>query len=478
MRQPGGFIDFWQGSYLTGNVFMADSPNEFFGKATSKIIDTTNGLRLMVIGFMFLQTNAADKVIVADPQSQFQQQWFLDLMARTDIDAYIVLIHADLVSRETGDVQAAIRSHHPAAPVVILTGHSHYRGLEKWDSNSVSIEFGKYFDTIGFFSFDVTTSSSFANVTDFDPIYIDTNVENLMSLVGIENYDSFMTESGLELEAAILATREELLLDDVVGCSPVTYLSGADLTEENSLARLYLEEMSPKSLFQSTAGSGAMPFHLLSSGGFRGTIYEGENTVDDMFIASPFRNQYLYAANVPGSVVAVLVDELNTKVSTLLAHEDNIIEWLAQQGFDIKGLMAKGPSAFEEWVRSRTFALPNYVATADGSEIDVDQSYDVIFNNYDEDIILATIFSLSGVSYTSQIYRDDVDSSTLFIDFYRDYMPCASNDDGGDGSSISIGEQVLIGVAASIVFISAIAGAVWYRKFNSRSTDARRSLLS
>ena len=93
-----------------------------------------------------------------------------------------------------------MRKHQAVAPVVFLTGHTHYRGYAEPDFRSVSMESGKYLDTIGLLQFDLPFED--VKPVTFSHTFYTPNVETFMEVTG-KTKTTFTTPAAKKMKTHI-----------------------------------------------------------------------------------------------------------------------------------------------------------------------------------------------------------------------------------------------------------------------------------
>jgi hypothetical protein len=156
----------------------------------------------------------------------------------------------------------AIRARAPIASVVFLAGHTHYRGYNPMDNRAVSMESGKYLDTIGFLSCSLPAVN--AQALKCEHAFITPHLKTFLALSGASK-KGFATKAAKKMQADIDAARARLELDRVIGCAPADFLPSAPVGAPQSLWGLYLGKVVPAAVFDGSlarpvfAGSPAAP---------------------------------------------------------------------------------------------------------------------------------------------------------------------------------------------------------------------------
>lgn len=162
-----GFIDHWNGTYLTSNTILSQT-HQPLGDRYTYLHGTYTNTTVLTFGFLYNFVGNCPLTIVEHVQDVVQQDWFQQVLlgGRTTLqkndtnityekyDAIMVLAHMDCSDPLVSVIHDAIRAVvGPAMPVQFITGHSHRRKYSILDDYATSFEAGRYLDTIGFVSF-------------------------------------------------------------------------------------------------------------------------------------------------------------------------------------------------------------------------------------------------------------------------------------------------------------------------------------
>ncbi len=390
--QDSGFVDGWEGNYLTSNVKWADNQKEIGSRYT--VLKGESGVSVMVFGFLYHMTDHCPSVDVEDPAETVKSDRYQTALSEAeDVDAIVVLSHMDLKDDNVYVISSAIRELLPEKPLQFVTGHTHYRGWSKVDSASSSFEAGKYLDTVGWISFDLSDSIYF----NFQ--YVDANLSTIYNFTGVSEED-FRTPLGSSIEDAITKTVSELELGEVLGCPPMSYSYTAGLGTPDSLYDLYMNTIIPNAVLDAPTGTGNNAWHVSSTGTLRYDVYEGLFTYDDVFAVAPFANVFMYYPRISG-------EDLNAEFEKL------------------QGVSMGGPKL--------TDSMPTYVGGP--GAIDSTAVYDLFFNDYDQPYVQSAIASALGISKSEVAddvvpWRDDmeaddfVDTTTCWAKNVAEIWPC------------------------------------------------------
>lgn len=417
MRESGGFVDSWNGKYVTSNVLDA-ATSDPLGSRYAVLIGPNSGIKLLVFGFLYHVKDGCPSVVVEDPEivSSSSSGWFVEaLESNADVDAVIVLAHADLVDPSVYAIRRGIRNVLPRTPVQFVTGHTHRRGFKKLDGRTSTFEAGHFADTLGWLSFDLVDKDDDSDVS-FEHRFVDVNVEALRNFTGVVSSDEFRTEVGNEIESAIDAAIDKLDLDRVLGCPSRTYSNAAVLDAPDSLHMVYVSSIVPTCLFDVPTGTGNEPYHVASVGGLRYSVYEGEFTYGDVFAVAPFSSRFRYYPALRGD-----------RVVSLMEHLDDVAD--REDDFLSSRALRWSPK------------LPPYVAGP--GEPRSDAVYDVFFDEFDARRVIKGIAKIlhrdvkevkaSVVRWRDDLKREDyVDTTLCWVEAVPKLWPCDDRTDEDD----------------------------------------------
>jgi hypothetical protein len=344
MTRPGGYIDWWGDSYLSGNVnYLTDDGLKPIG-GKYKILEGFHS-RVMVFGFLYNMMDACEIVTVDQVEDVIRQSWFKDALRKNEFDAIMILGHFDLKDDLVGYLLSAIRYLvGEDMPVQFITGHSHYRGYAKVDPHSTSFEAGKYLDTIGFVSLPKKDrferrqleggSDNSTEPGDEDPptiplppptpapvpardrpeffeyVFLDANKNVLKQVLGTDTLD---TKDGSDLSLFIHKTREKMGLLDVIGCAPHSYVINTTIDDEESIWKLFKEEVFPN-IFATHVYDTEDPraVMLLPKSSWRYDLLATQRLIkDDIVSVAPFNDTIVKVGSIPGKFIKQVEKELN-----------------------------------------------------------------------------------------------------------------------------------------------------------------------
>jgi len=381
-----GFIGNWDGHYLTSNTFSSNDHSRI-GSPYIILEGEVKHQKVMFFGFLYHMKDSCGTITVTDPADEVKEDWFISALAEgkaQNVSAIVVMSHMDLVDDAVSVILKAIRALDPSIAVQFVTGHTHYRGFKKLDSRASTFEAGHYLDTVGLLTLDVpSTTAPEEEEIWFNYRYIDANKKTLMSSVGMgDDEASFDTSLGLAIAQSTDAAKTKLGLDEVLACVPKIYKYGVDVEDENSLYKLYMNEILPRGVngeaeTETETETETDYVHITSTGTLRYDLYE-DFRYDDVFAIAPFANTFCFIDNVAGEEIDSLLKLLNVNVGV--------------------GEEAELPK----------FITSNY--TSDGG------SLKMFLNNYDQGVLVVNLAELRGVAVEEIVvvnWRADKGSDTF-----------------------------------------------------------------
>lgn len=312
MTRPGGFIDYLGDRHLSSNILLTRTKQPLSNRYL--LLEGRNS-NVLVFGFLYNLPNPCEVVIVAEVEKVVKEKWFQDALKTERFESIMVMAHMAYDDPLVVVLLTEIRLYvgHDM-PVQFVTGHTHYRRYIELDPLSTSFEAGRYLDTVGFVSFPTkeTASAAGKNESDlFQHVFIDANVNALQETLGVEK---LRTESGKELSTFIQRTQGEMGLKEHIGCTPRTYYLNRSMLEEDSLWKLYKDEIVPSQLDLDPHTKRAI---FLGQGSWRYDILRGKEPldVDDIIAVSPFNEPIVCLGKFPGSILLLLNETMNQEPS-------------------------------------------------------------------------------------------------------------------------------------------------------------------
>ncbi|KAK7472228.1 hypothetical protein VKT23_000349 [Stygiomarasmius scandens] len=350
------------GRYLSSNVNITtvDANNntidvpvgERFAKFT-----TRKGKKVTAFGVLFDFTSNDHNTTVQKVADLVKEEWFASAIEE-EPDFFLLVGHMPVQRDNWPLVFNAIRAVHPETPIFIFGGHTHIRDCVQLDDRSMSLESGRYMETVGWMSANLSSSSS--DPISFSRRYLDTNRVTYSFHTGTSDVNAsssheyhsrsnshghnehdhedshghnhghddtplppFDTPLGLSITEGLNALSVRFNLSFQFGVAPEDFtINQAAYPSENSLLSLMGSRVLPYSLTLTRATSNSSsntnssdlvtvngtstavpPFLMLTnSGSLRFDIYAGPFTKNDQLTASPFADAFNYVQGVEWGV--------------------------------------------------------------------------------------------------------------------------------------------------------------------------------
>lgn len=323
MRQSG-FIHHWNGTYLSSNTFDATT-GEPLGSLYTYLTassSSNDNVRLLTFGFLFNFQNHCSVVTVQNVQDTVQEEWFRNVLQQTDqYDAIVVLAHMDCQDPlVTNELLPSIRSVVGLDTVIVfLTGHTHRRCFVQLDDAAISLEAGRFLDTIGIVQFRIDSDRRRRPIV-FQHEFVNATRHDLQRVLGDPYTMPLDTSAGIALSTEIQATRTALGLPQVLGCAPQHYYLNQGIGMDNdhnhssSLWRFYLDHVVPVTIADHNDDDDKLRRRVFvqSTGGLRYDLFEGQTTLDDLIAVSPYNDTVVQiCTGLQGSELDALLNLLN-----------------------------------------------------------------------------------------------------------------------------------------------------------------------
>ena len=495
-----GFLDHWQGKYLTSNTVWADTElpiGHQFTYLTSRHFSSSVSLspkNILVFGFLYNFEDACSSAKVERVQDVVQQQWFIDVLkfnrrsknamrnetsistsptafseaSYKDYDAILVLAHMDHQDPLIQVIRTAIRAITGDAnlPIQFIAGHTHIRGFSVLDKMFTSFEAGRFLDTIGFVSFpwqkeswssslrvgqddevdstvgDQDNKTVTSTESEFRHVFLDANREVLLEALGAgsKNLTVFQTGHGRALTHFIEGKRSSMGLNEVVGCSGGRYRLDLPLDDPRSLWGLYVREVIPHAL----ANNHSRIF-IQRTLALRYDMLVGPVTVDDAIAVSPIRDRMVrILEHVEKKDLLLLLAKLN--VSSM----DEKFTYLPRYGISPwpHPIHNRGFSTFELFAMERDWPFIRAALSELGR---VDNS---------------SFFAKSWEEYEPEIYRGGISgmhiqtSHGVWIDFVKDNWKCTTSE---MDMATKLHQQLLIWLCGLTALIGLVHYYTWIK---------------
>jgi len=361
ISQQDGFVDFWEGKYLTSNVIHKDAGpiDRPIGERYRFLNAPLTGKTILTFGFLYNFKENCEITTVEDVEGVLDSTWFTNVLegGEESFDGILVLAHMDyddyLVTAILNKIRSICGEH---MPVQFITGHTHIKAYKQLDPNSATFEAGRYLDTLGLVSFPTKLfdiepsylpseipsmkSSAIPSISpkpnnlpspsaipsilakpttslhpspfpsnertmapfpvnhEFKHQFIQTSARLMKNVLGV---DTLNTPNGDALSTFIRKTQVDLGLFHLLGCASISYRNdwpNIDIGKVDSLWGLYLLDVVPSQLITNSPGN----IFIQNGGAFRSDLNDGNVTVDDLISTSPFNDKlYVMDKKIKGS---------------------------------------------------------------------------------------------------------------------------------------------------------------------------------
>ena len=139
----------------------------------------------------------------------------------------------------------AIRAVHPFTPIFIFGGHTHIRDCVQLDQRSISLQSGRYMETVGWMSAKLPPKEKITNATflEITRRYLDANRNTYQYHTKREGFD---TPGGLALSKGIVDLAEKYNITFEFGRAPKDwYITSQPYNSSSSVLWLFSKEVCP-----------------------------------------------------------------------------------------------------------------------------------------------------------------------------------------------------------------------------------------
>ena len=152
ITRPDGFVDFWEGKYLSSNVL--NEVGNPIGERYRYLYAPFSNKTILTFGFLYNFRRNCLMTTVESVEIVVNSTWFNDVLEEANFDAILVLAHMGYNDPLVDVILARIRQVcGDDMPVQFITGHTHIRANRQLDYFSSSFEAGRFLDTVGLVSF-------------------------------------------------------------------------------------------------------------------------------------------------------------------------------------------------------------------------------------------------------------------------------------------------------------------------------------
>ncbi|KJA28838.1 hypothetical protein HYPSUDRAFT_33230 [Hypholoma sublateritium FD-334 SS-4] len=307
------FAPAFKGRYLSSNVNITVLNDKGqvvsvpVGSRSAKFT-TRKGRKVTSLGVLFDFTGNDVNTTVQPVADMVKETWFAEAI-KEEPDFFLLVGHMPVARDNWPAVFNAVRAVHPLTPILILGGHSHVRDCLQLDGRSMSLESGRYMETVGFLSANLNTKSK-GNLT-FNRRYIDPNVVSYEFHTNT-NSRNFNTAQGLSITQGLNKLASKFDLSFLFGTAPHDFtLSRSPYPSNDSLLTLFAQNAMPVALAINNTRASIPNVMITNSGSQRFDVYAGPFTKNDQLTASPFADSFLFIPNVPFGIANQVLPSLN-----------------------------------------------------------------------------------------------------------------------------------------------------------------------
>ncbi|KAG0224928.1 hypothetical protein BGW42_004754 [Actinomortierella wolfii] len=428
----------WGRRYLTSNIFFKDiHTNETV--PLGKQYTTFRG-KFGTYGFMFNYKTPASNAVVEFSNDTVQKPWFQQSL-KEECDIIVVMGHNPIRSPETKVVVDAIRTVHPAKPILVFGGHNHIRDFTQYDARAAGLSAGRYLETVGWMSVEgihdpscngannVEAACTNKNLT-FHRRYLDTNLYTYKFHSLSHQQQEFDTWRGSKITEEIALARRELQLSKVLGRAPMDYyITKVPFDHPQNLLRLLQDEVLETVLLPSRPNPGMV---VLPTGAIRYDIDKGDFTVDDAYVVCPYSFRFVYVTT-KAAHAKLLVPAMNNFTEPTGSRkkpqaQSAGVKWITHPMAPMQENLTPGyvtkddyGTGGDDWPHA---AVPSYddaplnVASPLPEGLANDTIVDVVFGDYYTKPLMAALKSIDpNTTSVPEPYREDLTLAEMWIRF-------------------------------------------------------------
>ncbi|KAF4620450.1 hypothetical protein D9613_000947 [Agrocybe pediades] len=303
-----------KGRYLSSNVniTLLNEKNQVVsvpvGERFAKF-KTRKGRKVTSLGVLFDFTGNDHNTTVQKVADMVKETWFAEAI-KEEPDFFLLVGHMPIARDDWPLVFNAVRAVHPHTPILILGGHTHIRDCLQLDGRSMSLESGRYMETVGWMSAKLDRKGSTKDIK-FSRRYLDPNRVTYEYHAKRNNFN-FDTLQGELITKGLQDLSKKFDLSFQFGTAPHDFtITQAPYPSNDSLLSLFIENATPVALAINNTRASIPNIMITNSGSQRFDIYAGPFTKNDQLTASPFADSFLFIPNVPFSVANQVLPALN-----------------------------------------------------------------------------------------------------------------------------------------------------------------------
>ncbi|KAK0488716.1 Metallo-dependent phosphatase-like protein [Armillaria novae-zelandiae] len=297
------------GRYLSSNVniTLADQNNKTIdvpvGSRFAKF-KTQKGRKVTALGVLFDFTGNDHNTTVQKVADMVQESWVCRILITPESVCLRGFQFLEAINDEP-DFFLLVGS-----KLLLMPGHTHIRDCLQLDGRSMSLESGRYMETVGWMSVKLDDAQSSQNLT-FSRRYLDPN-RVTYEYHTQETQVSFDTEQGKSISTGLNQLAVDFDLNFTYGTAPHDFtITQAPYPSNDSSLSLFAELATPYALSINTDRANIPNYIITNSGSQRFDIYAGTFTKNDQITASPFTDLFFYIPEVTRKVALDTLQLMN-----------------------------------------------------------------------------------------------------------------------------------------------------------------------
>lgn len=271
--------------------------------------------RVLSFAFLFDFDRSNPQTKVTPISKAIHEPWFdtvLEEHPELEVDLVLVVGHIPVDRRwnELGLLHAKLREYYPNTKIQYFGGHSHIRDFVVYDENSTGLQSGRFCETVGFLSVNMSTNLQDIKSRYFRS-YVDFNRNLFVHHSQVDSVENFDTDNGTETAHMIEKARSDLALDTVIGHvkNSSYYMDYVPLTHPKNIFHLLTKRVLPLLVLEYNFTSSERLI-IINTGSVRYDLYKGPYTIDTHYIVSPFQNDWV-KVTLPKHVAVQIAPILN-----------------------------------------------------------------------------------------------------------------------------------------------------------------------
>jgi len=271
------FVPKLNGRYLSSNVNITVFDKT--GKNVSVPVGdrftkfkTRLGRQVTALGVLYNFDGNDVNTTVQPVADMVKEQWFAEAI-KEEPDFFLLVGHMPVQKDNWPAVFNAVRAVHPLTPIFIFGGHTHIRDCVQLDNRSMSLESGRYFETVGWMSADLKgkTGKNNKEAIKFTRRYLDPNNVTYAFHTGVSAAFAH-TPLGEEITSGLNGITKKYDLTLQYGTAPQDFhIDAVPFPSNSSLLSLLADQVLPIGLGVGNNRSQIPNIMITNSGSLRST---------------------------------------------------------------------------------------------------------------------------------------------------------------------------------------------------------------